>query len=69
RFGYAAAAALRYVLGGTRNVLPILLDESLHPRFTLMWGPVEEFADYWADMFRFLLNLADQARQLMATLY
>ncbi|MBI3243161.1 MAG: hypothetical protein HYZ49_12785 [Chloroflexi bacterium] len=66
RFGYAAAAPLRYCLGGTRNLLPVMLDESQHPRFEKMWGdPIHVYADYWARMFRYLLTLADEARGLL----
>lgn len=69
RFGYTAAAPLRYVLGGTRNLLPILLDESQYAWFGQMWGdPIEVYTDYWANMFRFLLNLADEARELLMAL-
>lgn len=66
RLGYTAAAPLRYLLGGTRNLFPILLDESRYPRMQLMWGdPIEVFCEHWANMFRYLLVLADEARGLL----
>lgn len=69
RLGYAAAAPLRYCLGGTRNLLPILLDESRHARMELMWGaPLTAFVDHWAQLFSRLLDLADEALVLSKTL-
>lgn len=65
QFAYTAASPLRYRLGGTMNLLPILLDESRHSQLEQMWrAPVEAFVDYWAGMFPFLLDLTNEARKL-----
>lgn len=66
RLGYALAGPLRYCLGGTRNLMPILLDAEQHSRMEQMWGgAIEAFVDHWSTLFKHLLSLAAEARVLM----
>ncbi len=68
RLGYALSGPLRYCLGGTRNLLPILLDTNQHRRMEQMWGgPIEAFVDHWAVLFRHLLSLAATTRAQLRT--
>ena len=66
RLGFTAALALRYgACGGPAN-LPDLLDESRHMVTEQRWGrPISEIMDRWAESSRFMLGLADEARELL----
>ncbi len=69
RFVYAASSALRYGLGFTAAWLERALnfDESkaVWVKQAYDGRSIEEVADLWAGLFRFLLNLADEARTLL----
>jgi len=66
RLGYAAASAVRYPIGGTAESLPFVLDENLHAVAEQIVGrPIGEITDLWAEVFLFLLGLADEARELL----
>jgi len=67
RFGFTAALALRYgVCGGPAN-LSDLLDEGRHWVPERRWGhPIAEIMDRWAGCSRFMLGLADEARELLS---
>jgi len=63
RFSYVVSAALRYVIGGSNNLLPIFLDEAQHNRIVRMWGgPMTAYAAHWGKVFRFLLHRIGEAR-------
>jgi hypothetical protein len=66
RLGFTAALALRYgVCGGPAN-LGDLLDESRHYVPEQRWGhPLDEIMDRWAGCSRFMLRLAEEARDLL----
>lgn len=69
RFGYTAASALRYGLGGWSPTLFVLLDESRHAWGEQLVGrPLEDIVDQGAEYYHFLLTLAEEARELMALL-
>ena len=69
RFGYAASSALRYGLGFNAQVLDILLnfDESkaIWVKQVFDGRSIEELADLWAGLLRYLVKLADEARTLL----
>ena len=63
RLGYSTAS-LRYMY--ISGVLALILDESLHGFFPQVFGrSVEECCDYWAQVGTFMMNLTDEARELM----
>jgi hypothetical protein len=65
RFGYLASTALRYGVGTVRLVLPVLLDERLHPRVEELLGcPIEEVLKKWAEETEHMVSLTDEAYQL-----
>jgi len=66
RFGFTAALSLRYgACGGPAN-LPDLLDERRHTVPEERWGrPIGEIMDRWAESSRFMLALAEEARELL----
>jgi hypothetical protein len=50
--GYMAAASLRYTVGAFGNVIPILLDEQLHPVMERsLNSSFEDICDYWSEFF------------------
>ena len=69
RFGYTASSALRYGLGFIAGGLDTLLnfDESkaVYIKQTFDGRTIEEVADLWAGFMRKLLDLADEARELL----
>lgn len=66
RFVYAAASALRYLFPIGLN---LLLEESGRAWLEQAFGrTIEEALDDWADWCRFLLGLADEARELRSAL-
>jgi hypothetical protein len=68
RLGYTAATALR-TLVSLGQILPALLDESRHIRVEQAFGhSIEETVDHIAELVRFQLDLADEARELMGSL-
>ncbi len=70
RFGYCAAAALRYGPDNVRSILPILADESLHARMEQFFGhTMEEITDHMAACVDILLDRADDARTLLRQLF
>jgi hypothetical protein len=72
RFGYAATSALRYGLGFIAFALDLTVnfDESKNAFVKQVWGcPVEELLDRWANLLRFLFDLADEARTLLGEGY
>ena len=66
RLGYAAAGALRYGVGTLRLLLPVLLDEALHPIVEQIFHhPIDRLCDCWEMVLnRFTLRLADEALRL-----
>jgi len=63
RFGYTAAASLHY---GLFPLGVFLLDPQLRARFERLFDhPAIELADRWATLMRFLLDQADEARELL----
>ena len=68
RFGYTAASALRGV-SGMGAAIPFLLDESRYGRMERELGrPIEEMMNFFAETVRLMLNLADEARELLGSL-
>jgi hypothetical protein len=69
RLGFSAALSLRYgVCGGPAN-LSDLLDERRRVVPEQRWGrTIEEIMDRWAGCARFMLGLAEEARELRARL-
>jgi hypothetical protein len=62
RFGYLASTALRYGVGTVRLVLPVLLDERLHPRVEELLGcPIEVVLKKWAEETEHMVLLTDEA--------
>jgi hypothetical protein len=71
RFGYAASSALYLGLGLPIMTLDLLLasDERKNAVMERVFGrPIEEILTQWAYHFQFLLNLADQARDILPKL-
>jgi hypothetical protein len=70
RLGYAAAASLRYrCAGDLGRFLPIMLDERLHGIAQQTFGrPIEEVADFWAQVASLFGGTIDEARELIDTL-
>ena len=69
RFGYAASLALRYGPSCIRSPLSYGLDESGQTWMEQVRGrPVEEVLDHFAAVHRFLLDRADEARELLAVI-
>ena len=69
RFTYAASSVLRYCVGVAGNTL-MIADEQQQAILERAFGhPLEELVDVWAKMNRFLLELADEAHQLLRTLH
>src|SRR5262249_13311791 len=69
RFACLAYAALRWgwVFPGAL-ALPCLLDETQHARAARQWQrPLAELSGRWAAAIYFLLDLADEARRLLAS--
>jgi hypothetical protein len=66
RLGYCAAAALRFGVGTMRLLLPILLDEGLHPIFEQLFKrPIHEVVDALGPLTAdFTIGLAEEAREL-----
>jgi hypothetical protein len=63
RLGYTAAGSLRY---GLFPLGVFVLDENLRAHFERVFArPVDEILDRWVEVAGFLLELADEARQLM----
>jgi hypothetical protein len=67
RFGYAAAAALRYNIGAIRLILPMLLDTSQHAILEQVFGrPMVELTELWLECGRrFNIRLAAEARHTL----
>ncbi len=67
QLGYAAHGALRYGVGTLRLILPVLLDETLHPIFEQIFHhPIDRLCDRWEIVLsRFTLRLADEALHLI----
>jgi hypothetical protein len=69
RYGFAASSALRYGPGCVRLVLPVLLDETMHPRVELVLGiPFDQVLELWASVCHEQVRLADDAFRLLARL-
>ena len=69
RLGYLLTAALRYVLGSTRVILELALNENRHILMRQRKGlSIEDAMSYFAETQRFLLSLADEARTLLKRL-
>ncbi len=66
RLGYCAAGALRFGVGTMRLLLPVLLDESLHPLFERIFKrPIDETVEAVGPLTaRFTVRLAEEAREL-----
>jgi len=65
RFGYTAALALRYGLGGALDI-GIVADESMHAWAEQVLGhPIQELMERTASGASFFLQRADEARQLL----
>jgi hypothetical protein len=63
RLGYTAAVSLHY---GLFPLGVFILDEDLRTHFERVFArPVTEILDRWAELARFLLDQADEARQLV----
>ena len=70
RFGYAASLALRYGLSCLRRPLSYGLDESGRAWVEQVRGrPIEEVLDRFAAVHRFVLDRADEARELLAVIH
>lgn len=66
--GNAAASALRYGIGWISVVPPNFFDASRRSSFEQRFETsIEELADYWAELFRHMVNPSDQARSLLHT--
>ena len=69
RFGYTAAAALRYLLAFAGGTMSAALREHRHALMEQRYGrPIEELMDRAGEWRRFLLGLADEAWELLAVL-
>ncbi|MCP4698732.1 MAG: phosphotransferase [Gammaproteobacteria bacterium] len=70
RFGYAASSVLCFNIGyGLGYTLDMILDKSQHPWIERVFGqPIEIMLDTWVINDRFRLDLADEARILLADL-
>jgi hypothetical protein len=70
RLGYAAAGALRYGVGTLRLMLPVLLDETLHPIVEqIIHHPIDRLCDCWGMVLKsFTLRLADEALRLQESM-
>jgi len=65
RLGYTAAF-IRYGLGLVHFIVGFAVDEQNRTRFQERMGkPIEEIADQWANLYRFILGRTDEARNLM----
>ena len=66
RLGYCAGGALRFGVGTMRLLLPVLLDEGLHPLFERLFKrPIQETVESLGPLTeRFTVRLADEARRL-----
>ena len=70
RFGYAASLALRYGLSCLRRPLDYGLDKSGQSWVEQVRGrPIEEVLDHFAAVHRFVLDRADEARELLAVIH
>lgn len=59
--GYAVAAGLRYGVGGVRILLPLLLDEQLHPSAEQLFGsPMTEIAVHFGTVNEWLAGLMSE---------
>jgi hypothetical protein len=68
RLGYALVAPMR-IISYLRPALMALLDDRRHAQNELLMGcSMEEHAAWQAECFRFLLTLADEARELMESM-
>ena len=68
RLGYTAATTLRTLVSLGQS-LPVLLDESRHIWVERAVGrSIEEAVDHGAEVIRFQLSLADEARELLGSL-
>jgi hypothetical protein len=69
RLGYAAGAGLRYGIRYLQLITSVLTDEKRHAWAEQLYGrPIEEQADHGAAYFRFILDLAAEARLLLSEL-
>ena len=65
RLGYTASC-IRYGLALIHYILSLALDENSQIEHQTRSGqPIEETADHWAAVYRFILDRTDEARQLM----
>ena len=70
RFGYAASLALRYGPSCIRRPLRYCLDESGETWVEQVRGrPIGEVLDRFAAVHRFLLDRADEARELLVVIH
>ena len=68
RFGYTAAAALRYGLVLASIVPGALMDEHMQAWLEQEIGrPIAEIIEHWSALAHFLLDRADEARRLLAS--
>jgi len=66
RLGFTAAAALRYIVGTLRLILPVLADPALHPVAAGIFGqPLANVVDAWVELWPFQVGLAEEARALL----
>lgn len=68
RLGYAASAALRWGIPGLFGLAYALVEEK-HAEAELKFGfPIEELMEQWGNVVYYLLDLADEARDLLVAL-
>jgi len=69
RLGYTAGSGLRYGIRYLQLITSVLIDERRHAWAEQLYGrPIEEQADHGTAYFRFLLDLAAEARLLLSEL-
>jgi hypothetical protein len=69
RAGYTGSVALRYLIGTTRILLPLILDEATHPRLEHFFHmPMADLIDLHRDTNLWLLDRAHEFRQIQRAL-
>ena len=66
RLGFAADAALRHTIGLLGQIWSLVSEPALRPVVEELFGrPCEEVVEAWAELWPFLLELAEEARALL----